>query len=169
MKLPLLLVCLLPLSTLHSQLLENPGFEQDMHGWQNAEKSPVSSVVEDAAHEGKAGLRIADELKDGGANITTERFTITPGQKVTLSFWARSTKDAVTAVMIMPYTSSRKAILNEKGKPPVVVNIKKSENWERYEAEYTMPDEADAFSVVIRSWTGSVGTTDLDDFDLKVE
>ena len=169
MKLLFLAAFLLPLSALHSQLLENPGFEDELLGWKIAEKSPVSSVREDAAHQGKAGLRIADELNDAGANITTERFQITPGQKITLSFWARSSKDAISAVMIMPYSSARKPLLTEKGKAPVVINIKKSENWERYEAEYTLPDEATTFALGIRSWTGAVGTTDLDDFDLKVE
>ena len=160
---------LLSAPALQAQLLGNPGFEDGLEGWQNAEKSPVSSVVEDAAHTGKGGLRIADELTDGGANLTTERFPVTPGQKITLRLWARSSKDAITAVMITPYFSTRKPILTENGKPPVLINIKKSDDWEPYETEYVLPDEAAAFSIAIRSWTGAVGTTDLDDFELTLE
>jgi hypothetical protein len=169
MKLLFLSICLLPISLLHAQLLENPGFEQELKGWQIKEKSPMSSAAESAAREGKAGLHIADESSDSGASLSSERFAANPGQKVTLTFWARATKDKLAAVMIMPYGTDRKAIPNEEGKAPVVIAINESGDWERYEAELVLPAETATFAVSIHSWPGAMGSADLDDFELKLE
>lgn len=160
---------LLPFAA-QAQLLTNPGFEDGQDGWKINEKETISTVIGDAAHEGKMGLRINDESKENGANISTDRFPVTPGQKVSIGFFGRSTVEGIGAVMIMPYGAGNRAILNENGKPECVIAIKKDNgDWDRYDAEYTVPDGADSVSISIRTWTGSVGSADLDDFELKIE
>jgi len=162
---------LLPLS-LHAadNLLGNPGFEEEQAGWAILEKEPISSVSPDAAHDGKLGLRITDESKENGANVSSDRFPVTPGQKVSLGFWSRSTTEGIGAVMLVPFSSTGRAILNQNGKPECVVAIKKDKgDWDRHDVEYTVPDGASTLGVSIRTWTGSVGTADLDDFELKIE
>jgi hypothetical protein len=168
-KLILTAACLFSASLLHAQLLTNPGFEQGLDGWQNSEKTPVSSAIPEAAHEGKLGLRVNDNVTDGGAYISSDRFDVSPGQTVTLSFWARSPHKTLAAVMITPYDSNKRAILNENGKHPVVVAIKKSDEWEFYQASYTVVNDAVTVGFAIRSWSGSTGTADFDDFQLKIE
>lgn len=165
----LVALLLLPLG-LHAQLLQNAGFESGTDGWKIIEKEPISTVTGEAAHAGKSGLRITDESKELGANVSNDRFPVTPGQKVTIGFWGRSTVEGIGAVMVIPYTANNRAILDEKGKQLFLISIKKDlGDWDRYDAEFIVPDEATSVGISIRTWTGSTGTADLDDFELKIE
>jgi hypothetical protein len=165
----LLGITLLPAVLAQAQWLTNPGFESELEGWTVKELTPVSSASAEAAHEGKFGLRLTDEITDNGANISTERFSVTPGQKVTLGFLARSPGGSIAAVMIVPYSSNNKPLMNEQGRPPVTIGIKESSDWVHYDAEYTVPDEATSVALSIRTWTGPTGIVDLDDFNLEIE
>lgn len=169
MRNALLILILLVRVAAGAQVLENPGFESGAEAWKINEKEPVSSVVEEAAHEGKLGLHIVDESQTTGANVASQKFPVTAGQKVTLSFWARTGTESLLAVILIPYSANNKAITDENGKFPNSVFVKrKSGDWEHYEHEFAVPDEASAISLSIRSWTGSMGTADLDDFELKI-
>lgn len=153
-----------------AQVLENPGFESGTEGWKISEKEPVSSVVEEAAHEGKLGLHVGDESQTTGANVGSQKVPVSAGQKVSLGFWARTGMDSLLAVIIIPYSENNKPITDENGKFPNAVFIKKkSGDWERYEYEFQVPDGVAAISLSIRSWTSPVGSADLDDFELKIE
>jgi len=73
-------------------------------------------------------------------------------------------------VMLMPFTDGNRPILNENGKPPVVINLDKGTGeWTRYEAEYLVPDEAVFLAISLRTWTKTTGQADFDDFELTIE
>ncbi len=168
-KLLLAACLLLPASLLRAQLLTNPGFESGLDDWTVTEKTSISSSTAEAAYEGKAGLRINDESADSGANIASSRFDVTPGQKITLKFMARSPNGTIASVSILPYGSSSQPLLDEKGRPPTNVVIKQSSDWAHYAVEYVVPQEASAFTISIRSWSTPTGIVDLDNFELKIE
>lgn len=161
--------CLLPASLLDAQLLTNPGFESGVDGWTIKEKTSISSAMAEAAHEGAAGLRISDESVDGGANVTSERFDVAPGQKIALEFMARSLNSTIASVSILPYGSNNQPLLDEQGRSPANVIIRQSTDWAHYALEWIVPEDVSAFAISIRSWSTPTGTVDLDDFTLKVE
>ncbi len=155
---------------LQAQLLTNPGFENDLNDWQIKEKRPISFAVAEAAFEGKLGLRLNDEATDAGANLTTEKFEVTPGQKISLGFMARSSNGSLAAVLLSPILSDGAPLLDEKGQPSVVaVPIKSSPDWSPYRKEYTVPEGVTSFTVSIRSWSTPTGVVDIDNFELRVE
>jgi hypothetical protein len=156
---------LLASTSLSANQLTNPGFESEFNEWKVQEKQPVSSVTQEAAHTGTFGLH----LSGPGARIESERMEVVPGQKVTLEFWARATSNGLAVVMLVPYGGNKRPILNEKGNPPVIIVAKKSVEWSPYKVEFSAPEDATSFGIWIRSWTGSKGEADLDDFSLKIE
>lgn len=167
---PLLIgIFLASASLLHAQILPNPGFESGMEGWTTAEKTPVTTVSTEAARTGTHGLRIDDQSETDGARFSSDAFTVSPGQKVTFSFWSRSPQGDVVGVSLQPLGARNRTLMDEKGQPPLVIGIKTSTDWKQYNATYTVPDEAESMVINIRSWSRSKGVVDLDDFDIVIE
>ena len=169
MKLLLVCLSLASVSCLHAQILSNPGFESGLEGWKSTEKTPITTAVKEAAHTGEMGLRVNDDSETDGARFASDAFTVSPGQKVSLSFWARSPQGDVAAVSLLPLGARNRPIMGENGQPPLVVAIKASPDWKQYKASYTVPDEAEAMIITVRSWSRSKGIVDIDDFELTVE
>lgn len=161
----LTLAALCSLASLNAGQLTNPGFESELSEWKVQEKQPVSSLTKEAAHEGTLGLHLAGP----GARLESERLDVVPGQKVTLEFWARATTNGLGVVMLVPYGGNKRPILNEKNSPPVVIVLKKSEEWTPYKTEFIAPENAVYIGIWVRSWSGAKGEADLDDFSLKIE
>lgn len=162
-------IALVLASGLHAQILSNPGFESGMEGWKSSEQTPVTTIVSEAAHTGEMGLRVNDQSDTDGARFSSDAFTVSPGQKVMLSFWARSAQGDVAAVSLQPLGARNRPIMDEKGLPPLVIGIKSSNDWKQYSGTYTVPDEGESMVITIRSWSKAKGTVDIDDFELTVE
>ncbi len=169
MKALLACIALASASGLHAQILSNPGFESGMEGWKSNEATPITTVVKEAARTGEMGLRVNDESETDGARFFSDAFTVSPGQKVTISFWARTLQGDLAAVSLQPLGARNRAITSENGQPPLVIAIKSSTDWKQYSGSYTVPDEAESMIIGIRSWTKTKGTVDIDDFELTVE
>lgn len=165
--LPLIIFLLAPFIA-EAQLLENPGFESGNQGW--VIKYPATaSVAADAAHDGKLGLRL--QVNDDGdrARADTEKLPIDAARKLKLGFWARTSSDQTGGVVLLAFSSNNKPIVDENGKPLLTLGIRNSPEWTHFEKEITLPDEVSSVAIAIRSWNGSSGTIDLDDFELKIE
>ncbi|GAT35463.1 carbohydrate binding domain-containing protein [Terrimicrobium sacchariphilum] len=156
-------------SFLPAQILPNPGFESGLEGWKTTEKTPITSISTAAARTGEHGLRVEDQSETDGARFFSDAFTVSPGQKVTISFWARSPHGDVVGVSLQPLGARSRPLMDEKGQPPLVIGIKMSADWKQYNASYTVPDEAESMVINIRSWSRSKGIVDLDDFDVTIE
>lgn len=169
MKAILACLSLASVSCLHAQVLSNPGFESGMEGWKSTEKTPITSVAKEAAHTGEMGLRVNDQSETDGARFSSDAFTVSPGQKVTISFWARSPQGDVAAVSLQPLGARNRPIMDEKGQAPLVIGIRTSTDWKQYNGSYTVPDEAESMVITVRSWSKSKGVIDIDDFELTVE
>jgi hypothetical protein len=169
MKLILPLLFALSAPLLQAQILGNPGFESEWEGWKVEEKLSPPELTGEAAHSGKSGLRITTETEGNGVKITSDPIEVSPGQKLSLRFQARSSRSALAAVMLVPQGADKRPLFNELGKPPVFIGIRKSDDWESYEAQYLVPGEAVAVSLWIRSWSKAAAIVDFDDFELNIE
>lgn len=151
-----------------AQLLENPGFESGDLGWV-IKYAATASVVAEAAHDGKLGLRL--HIQDGAerAHVDSAKLPIDAGRKVKLGFWARASSDQTGGVVLQAFSPNNKPIVDDNGKPLLTVGIRDSPGWTRFDKEITLPDEATSVAIAIRSWTGSSGTIDVDDFELTLE
>lgn len=148
--------------------LPNPGFENGDAGW--AIRDTFSRVTADAAHEGKAGLRIAvDASAPTGSSVSSPRFPVAPGQELTLSFWGR-TQTSFCGVYFFFHSQDGKVLTDpafKAGGGHPVCGIKNTDGaWHAYTLQAKAPPEAAAVSLWIHSYGNARGTVDLDDFAL---
>ena len=168
MKSLFLIIFLLTPFIAEAQPLENPGFESGDQEW--VIKNPATaSVAAEAAHDGKLGLRLRIGDDAERAHVDTAKLPLDAGRKVKLGFWARTSSDQTGGVVLLAFSSNNKPVVDENGKPLLTVGIRNSPEWTHFEKEFTLPDEVSSVAIAIRSWTGSSGTIDLDDFELKIE
>ena len=143
--------------------LPNPGFEENGTMWS---VSGSAQLAPEAAHSGKAGLRVGNASYNvDGASVTSARLPVTPGQNIALSFQARSQAPCSGAYLWF-YDEAGKVL-----KVPKSVNatcwIAKTNNvWEAYTLKTTVPPGAAAVAVWVHASPGVPGTADYDDFVL---
>ncbi|MGI5868578.1 MAG: DUF2334 domain-containing protein [Kiritimatiellia bacterium] len=140
--------------------LPNPGFEDGTNHWSIADGH--SRVLPEAARTGKNGIRVGKlEYCPSGASVFSSKFAVAPGQRITLSFWARSTA-ANCGAYLWFYDKNGKLVGNAKG-----CGIKDSKGaWSDYSLETTTPDNAAEVGIWIHTYAGAGGEVDLDDFAL---
>lgn len=146
--------------------LINPGFEQQLNGWSTS--NPEVSIIPEAAYQGKAGMRIhvTDNLPTG-TSIYSSRLPVTPGQSITLGFWARSSDKTFCGIYVYMLDSNGKRLKFGKGGKGVMLAPNQSDgNWHEYTREFTAPEDAQSVVLWIHSWGGTKGTLDLDDITL---
>ncbi len=146
--------------------LPNPGFEDGDSGW--IIKDAFSRVVVEAAHAGKAGLRITVEAPaPTGSSVASPRFPVAAGQEITLTFWGR-TKTSFCGVYFFFYAQDGKLLMDaalKAGGGHPACGIKNTDgNWNAYTLQAKAPAEAAAISVWIHSYGNAKGSVDLDDF-----
>lgn len=163
-----LALCLFLPFVAEAQLLENPGFESGDLGWV-IKYAATASVAAEAAHDGKLGLRLHFQNGAERAHVDSAKLPIEAGRKVKLGFWARASSDQTGGVVLQAFSPNNKPIVDDNGKPLLTIGIRNSPGWTRFDKEITLPDEASSVAIAIRSWTGSSGTIDVDDFELTLE
>jgi peptidoglycan/xylan/chitin deacetylase (PgdA/CDA1 family) len=155
------LTLLLPLiASAAENSLPNPGFEDELKAtWAIADDS--SQVIADAARSGKLGLRVGTaETNATGSQVTSGRFAVTPGQEITLTFWAR-TKAKNGAAYLLFFKADGKWSKN------ILAAVKQTDGeWHEYSLTAKAPADAAAVAVWVHSYSNSAGTVDLDDFSL---
>lgn len=160
----LTLLFALPAGPVQAIDLNNPGFEIGLTGWEVDEDEPVSQTSQDAAHQGDFGLRI----EAPGAKLDSELLEVSPGSKIVVKFWARATKSALGAVLIVPCDANKRPIALPGGKAALTIKIKECAEWTQFEGEHLMPDNTQAVFIRIRSWSGAKGVLSLDDFEVEI-
>jgi hypothetical protein len=172
----LLAAALLPATPLlpaaeDGQLLANPGFEDGMTGWINSDREAVCSISAEAAFEGKAGLLVDDQTPQDGARFASERFPLSPGQTVTLTFQGLTeTGESLVGVMLVPFDEAGRQITTETRSQPPTVHVKTPDgNWQHFELQYVADPGTSSVAISVRSWTKPTGRAFLDNFSLKIE
>ncbi|MDD5263130.1 MAG: polysaccharide deacetylase family protein [Methylacidiphilales bacterium] len=147
----------------------NPGFEDGANGW--LIKDSMSTVVPEAAHEGKMGLRISDQDPKGGSSVFSSKLAVTPATALKLSFWEKSDKPGFLGVYLYFYTESGQLIndpLQRAGAGHPVCGAKDGDGqWHQFTLNAAAPDGAASVALWIHSFGGSVGIADVDDFSLE--
>ena len=140
--------------------LPNPGFEAGTNQWSIADQN--SRVLSEAARSGTGGLRVGKpDYYPSGASVFSSKFAVTPGQKISLSFWARATAANCGAYLWF---------FDKNGRPdgsPKGCGIKDSKGaWSEYSLEATTPAESIEVGIWVHTYAGASGEVDLDDFSL---
>jgi hypothetical protein len=165
---PLLSVFLAVAATAHGQLIEltNPGFEEDLSGWRTKEDPPMSSVTNEAAYEGEAGLRVDDQDPANGSNVISSLFPVSPGRSYQLRYWARtSVPPPAAGVFIWTYDASKK-FLDPKDAPAAMIRDADG-NWHEYSLDFTVPEGVGYAALWIHSLSGAQGVFDFDAIEIE--
>ncbi|HEY9250451.1 MAG TPA: carbohydrate binding domain-containing protein, partial [Rariglobus sp.] len=147
--------------------LPNPGFEEGLSGW--VAKDTMSQVLPEAARSGKAGLRITDNDTAKGSDLTSAKIPVTPGQALTLGFYAKAQGDF--AAVYLRFQDAAGGFVKDEarkytGGMPAAGVKKGAGAWTPYTLKATVPEGAATVAVWIHSWAGATGTADFDDFEL---
>lgn len=149
--------------------LPDPGFEDGSANWAIADEG--SQIIAAAAHSGRLGLRAgAAEYTPTGAAVTSASLPVTPGQPLTLRYWARATA-AIGSMTLFFVKADGKPItdpaLKASGGRPTCLVTQADGQW--HECTLTTPAPANAASVYlwIHTWAGVAGTMDVDDVALE--
>jgi peptidoglycan/xylan/chitin deacetylase (PgdA/CDA1 family) len=101
--------------------------------------------------------------------VTSARLPVTPGQQLTLRFWARS-KTATSGVYLFFYSAAGKTIsdpqLKASGGNPMCAVKETDGEWHGYVLPVEVPATAAGVAIWVHAYSGSAGITDLDDFAL---
>ena len=65
----------------------NAGFEEKAPAWK---LNQLCRIIPEAAHTGKFGLRIEDDMDTDGASASAPRINVVGGTDIVVRFWARS-------------------------------------------------------------------------------
>lgn len=164
-KILALLVLLLPLHA-WTQGLPNPGFEDGTTGWA---LDGMSKVDPEAAHEGKAGLRITDDSPTAGASVTSSKLPVQPGQEITLTFWSKTRSNA-TGVYYWFYNAAGQVIKDpalRAGGGLHVYGVKPGDGtWQSNTFKATAPEGSVSVAVWLHTFGSVTGTVDFDDFSM---
>ena len=163
----LLLACAVLVAHAEPVDILNPGFEDGQKGW-SFKDSGISLVLGEAAHSGKAGLRINDESPDDGSDIACARFVTEPGKKVTARFWARLVEGDGVGVYLRFFKGDG-TCLNTKELETEIIKVIPGEtrDWQQFELSANVPEEAIEGEIWIHSYSSSQVKADLDDFELE--
>jgi peptidoglycan/xylan/chitin deacetylase (PgdA/CDA1 family) len=151
-----------------ANVLPNPGFEDGMDPWWINETA--SEITAEAAHTGTLGLRAgADRYVSMGAQVDGPRFPVTPGQELTVKFWAR-TRTGNGGVFLQFFDAANKMIsdpaLKASGGIPVCIAGQTDGEWHDYTLTAKAPEGATQVMIWVHTWGGSSGHIDLDDLTL---
>lgn len=150
-----------------ASVLPNAGFEEGLTGW--VTRDTMSQVLPEAAHAGKAGLRITDADAKRGSDLTSAKLPVAAGQALTLTFSAKAQGDFL-GVYLWFYNAAGGAVKDEakkySGGLPSVGVKKGAGEWTPYTLKAVVPEGAVAVAVWVHSWGSATGTADLDDFDV---
>ena len=182
MKSKLLLSILVAVGTLRASVvpgvaadaltLSNPGFENQLTGWDSQEDNGMSKVIAEAAHTGKFGLRVTDDSDTAGSSISSQRIPVTEGKTYQVQFYARVLSGDGIGVYLRFLKADGKQVApateEEKtaGPKPAVQVDKNQLAWLQFTGTKTAPNEAVSMVIYIHSYSKHKVMADFDDFAL---
>lgn len=147
------------------QLLSNPGFEQEFAGWTVSENnSPMSTLVPQAAHQSKLGLRIADSDTVYGSSVESSPVTAVPGHRYRTTLLVRSLDRSNACGVYVRFRNAAGKFLPNA--PTISLPKQAAPEWEQVELDALAPSDAVEVSLWIHSYGTTTGSWDLDDFSL---
>ena len=147
--------------------LPNAGFEEKAPAWK---LNQYCRIIPEAAHTGKCGLRIEDDVDTDGASALAPRIDVTAGTTIVVRFWARSiTSGSNTGIYIRFVDANGKGLNSSKLKNDNITHIMGSATeWREHIAIAKAPANAAQLALWIHSINGSFAKADIDDFSVSV-
>lgn len=144
--------------------LPNPGFEDGGTMWS---VSGDAALTAEAAHSGKAGLRVGSAVYSAdGSSVTSARLPVTPGQEIALAFQTRS-RAACSGVYLWLYNDAGKAVAAPKGVNTTCWVSETNNVWTAHTLTCVIPAGVASVAVWVHSSPGVLGSADYDDFALS--
>jgi len=161
------LICLTLFSNAEPLALPNPGFEEGEAHWNLADKG-MSRIAPEAAHAGKAGLRVTDTSETAGSNCRSASVPVTPGKDYALRFWARPIEGVGNVGVYLQFADAQGRCLNTESLNNELCLTTPAEpaEWSDLVLCGKAPKDAANAAVWIHSFDGSQGQADLDDFSI---
>jgi peptidoglycan/xylan/chitin deacetylase (PgdA/CDA1 family) len=161
------LLCVTVSAAFAASVLPNGGFEEGLTGW--VTKDTMAQALPEAAHSGKAGLRITDADAVKGSDLMSAKLPVMAGQTLTLTFSAKSQGD-FSGVYLWFSDAAGRPVKDEakkySGGMPSIGVKKGAGEWTPYALKAVVPEGAVTVSVWVHSWGSATGTADFDDFEL---
>ena len=152
-----------PMAQLGPNLTQNGGFEEGAAHWNIA--SDTAIVVGDQAHSGGHSLYYQNEDSQK-YRLFSQRFKLTPGQKLQLSAWIKvsNISGGGGSICLQSYDAQGKYLLGSFASGG---SIKGTHDWQQSKTSYTVPQGAMSTEVIVYITKGGVGEVWFDDVELR--
>lgn len=163
--------------------LVNPGFEEDLHGWQKlspqlSKQYPLitQQALGEAAYSGAMGLRISakEATKETGSYAYTGTYPAFAGKTYEISFMGRIVDGDGFGAVYLKFSDDKKKDLvigYEQQKEfkcfPIELD-RKAREWKQYTRRYVAPPGTAFLSINIAIYSNHVSTIDIDDIRVSL-
>jgi hypothetical protein len=146
----------------------NSGFESGLESWnldKNDQAAGLSQIKPEAAHTGKAGLRVTQKEGDPGSWLQSARIPVADTQAYKLEFWSRVVSTSGIGVWVQFYDFDRKPIKPAAGDLSLQL-LPDASDWTRQQLNFTPPAGTESFSVAVHGYSKRPVVADFDDFSV---
>ena len=145
--------------------LKNGDFEAEGANWNI--RNNLAAVTEEAARNGKYGLRIEDKDVVLGSDIRSINVRVTPGKSHAIRFWIRGGGDNFGCGIYVSYVNEQgKAINTEQRGNQLIYSMQPSRKWKENIFITKAPPEARTIFLWIHSYSTSFAKVDIDDIEI---
>ncbi|SDT88741.1 Carbohydrate binding domain-containing protein [Verrucomicrobium sp. GAS474] len=147
----------------------NADFEAGLDGWtlgKDDETAGISQVSAEAAHEGKAGLRVKQAADGPGSWLESPRLAVEGGKRYRIAYWARCVEESGVGLWIQFFDGDKKPIKPETPGDFISLVPPDAREWHPYTFTVTVPKEAAFLSLAIHAFNKRPTVADFDDFSV---
>ena len=145
----------------------NAGFEEKAPAWK---LNQLCRIIPEAAHTGKFGLRIEDDLDTDGASVFAPRIDVAGGTDIVVRFWARSIANGQKTGIYLRFVDAKGKSLNGQklGNDNITYIASGATAWREHIAVAKAPANATQLALWIHSVNNAFSKADIDDFSIAV-
>jgi oligo-alginate lyase len=145
--------------------LVNPGFEEELKGWDIIKVDKGKSTLSTgAARSGKYGIAVDDGSITEGSEVFSDLISVTEGKDYTLRFWGRIVSGTGMGVYLIFYDTEQKIMATVKENSVPIPDA--TGDWQEVVLEVVAPKEAKYAAVRLHSFGAAIVQAHLDDFSL---
>jgi hypothetical protein len=138
---------------------------EDAAAWTISEDDGgMTTLVPEAAHQGKMGLRVVDESDTLGSDCRSASVPVQGGKTYELRFWARNLSGTGIGVYLHFHDATGRALNDQRPNQIIASLPPEQKEWHEFRLYGTAPAAAATLSVWIHSYMGSKVRAEYDDF-----
>ena len=158
-------LCVAPLWAGTSVSIPNAGFEEGAQSWVSSAEDKaanLSTVTAEAAHTGKAGLRVNQPDGGPGSWFQSTRTPVDAGGRYRVAFWARTLKTSGIGVWVQFFDDDRKEV---KAPATIAAQVPQdSPEWSQVGIDVQVPAGATSLTLSVHCYSKRPTLADFDDF-----